>query len=311
MNTKAIIGLCCYGCLFSWKLAFHHHNDHYELVLSASTAAEEKQWTSEIVKSTQKVEPFPWEPRKYSLLTLDVEPFERSTALGRKSSVHSLLTSRTNNSSQHVIIEKTHHPHSSEATVRLVEGEIERPRVLPPQGAISLVTRRQDRVRLEQFISDEYTSDVLQFPGMVLGFDDKRFKRKKGLSIHAKFTKRSASLSMIKNMSPGTVAHPTHNPSDFDGIISQPPRDLFPYDDEKGVVTLETSPEVKPQAGTLKLRKVSKRTPTSGTRSSSQGSKSYGILGSPSWKMSFGSLFHTVSMRKPKRRKSGLSGSES
>lgn len=305
--TEFTAGLSCYECLFSWKLVFHHQNDHYEFVLSASTAAEERQWTSEIVKSTQKVEPVP-EPRKLSVLTLDVEPFERSCApLGRKSSVHSLSTSRTNNNSQHVIIERTHHPNSSE-TVHPVEGEIERSRVMPPQAALTIVTRRQDRIRLEQFISDEYTRDVLPFPGMVLGYQDKRHKKMKG-SVHATFTKRSASLSKIVNTTTGTNGHRTDSlPKGTDDVLARPLQDLFPYDDEKGVVLLEASPEANQPASTLKLGKMSRRT-TSATRTASQGSKSYGVLGSPTWK-SFGSLFHTISPRRHKRTGSWLSRSE-
>jgi hypothetical protein len=299
-------GLSCYECLFSWKLIFHHQNNHYEFVLSASSAAEERQWTSEIVKSTQKVEPIP-EPRKYSVLTLDVEPFEYSNnPLGRKSSVHSLSTSRTNHNSQHVIIERTHHPNSYEV-VHPAEGEIERPRVMPPQGALTLVTRRQDRIRLEQFIFDEYTRDVLPFPGMVLGYQDKRHKKIKS-SVHATFTKRSASLSKIANTSTGTDDYRTDSLSKgMDDIIAQPLQDLFPYNDEKGVVLLAASPEAKPPV-TLKLGKVSRRT-TSATRTASQGSKSYGVLGSPTWK-SFGSLFHTISPRRHKRTGSSLSRSD-
>lgn len=306
-NTQDVTGICCYGCLFSWKLVFPHCDGQYELVLSASTGTEEKQWTSEIMKSTKRIEPVPWEPRRYSLLTLDVVPFERSAGLGRRSSVHSLSTSCATNNLRHVIIRKTHYPNSPEDVIHQIEGEIERPKVSSPQGAVSIAPRREDRIRLEQSISEIYTHDALPFPGMVLGQSDKRPRTR--FSIHAKFTRRSASFSPTKVRSAGVAARSGKVYRD-DLRESRDNKkdealDPFPLYNEKEIVLLDVPQEpMPPTEPPPKPRNVSKGTSTSG-RSSTFSSKSYLRIANASRQM-FNSFWRSVSRKKTKRPRQSM-----
>ncbi|KAF7155124.1 hypothetical protein CNMCM5623_006551 [Aspergillus felis] len=164
-------GLCCYGCLFSWKLIFEHRNNQYELVLSASSAIEEKQWKTEILRAaaalTEVSTAGQSESSLYSFEVLGLLPLECSTGLtpllSRKSSIHSLATSASKANLQHIVIRKTHKP--GEASPE-ADGEIERPKIPPWASALVLTTRRQDRVDLERFIFNIYTKSSLPYPGM-------------------------------------------------------------------------------------------------------------------------------------------------
>ncbi|RJE19559.1 hypothetical protein PHISCL_08093 [Aspergillus sclerotialis] len=201
-------GLCCYGCLYSWKLLFQEHDDNFELILSASSATEERQWKTEILKRTAVLsditKPGPTDPRRYSFSSLDLAPLNREThsapSLARRSSMYSLGNPPVKSTLQHVVIKKTHCPNSTDEITRQVNGEIERPKLQSSQSPLILTTRRHDRIRLERFISDVYTRDVLPFPGMTLGKGDILLRpgaiiRK--FSIRpAGFGRRSTSLSM-------------------------------------------------------------------------------------------------------------------
>lgn len=270
-----MLGVCCYGCLFSWKLAFQHDNEQFELILSASTAAEERQWTSEIVKSAQRVEPVPCEPRRYSLLTHDVQPFERS--LARKASVHSLATSCASNDVQHVIIQNTYYP---DIPFQPVEGEIERMKLSSPQGAVLLTPKRPDRIRLENLISNIYTSDMLPFPGMVLGLDEKRPWLTTRLSIPANFTRRATSSGTGKGQSPvKTQCNKSRRRKKVEAS-----QEVTSLDDEKQVVLLDKSSEKDAeQIIPPKLRDVSKESSASAV---SQCSKTLKQVASTQWNVS-------------------------
>ncbi|OQE01778.1 hypothetical protein PENSOL_c003G02775 [Penicillium solitum] len=196
-------GLYSYGCIFSWKLLFQNQGRTYEFVLSASSAAEEKQWNTEIFKMSAALaetgQPRTWEPRKHSFLVLQLLPLDHvhytvssmarrsmdSTTISRKSRV------------QHVVIKKTHYPRHIEEPAARTEGEIERPKTPADRSALILTARRSDRVRLERLISDVYTGDLLPSPGMVLGRGDLflRGPLMRGLSLRPGFTKRSNSVS--------------------------------------------------------------------------------------------------------------------
>jgi hypothetical protein len=164
-------GLCCYGCLFSWKLIFEHRNNQYELVLSASSAIEEKQWKTEILRAAAALTEVPTtgqsESNLYSFEVLGLLPLECSTGLttllSRKTSIHSLATSASKANLQHIVIRKTHKP--GEASPE-ADGVIERPKIPPWASALVLTTRRQDRVDLERFIFNIYTKSSLPYPGM-------------------------------------------------------------------------------------------------------------------------------------------------
>jgi hypothetical protein len=150
------------------------------------------------------------DPRKYSFVNLVLLRLERvrftATSVARRSSMDSMTISRKANV-QHIIIKKTHCPRTSEDAASPLgsEGELERPKT-PVRGAVTLIARRMDRIRLERMIADVYTRDVLPMPGMVLGRGDlfRRGSIMRRLSLHTGFAKRSSTVS-IGNSGPMVV----------------------------------------------------------------------------------------------------------
>lgn len=286
LNTEYTTGMRCYG-LFSWKMVFQHRDEKYELVLSASMASEERHWKSEIMKSTDKIEPVPLEPRKCSIMALALVPFERSAASFRAPS-----TSCATTGIQHVYIKRTHNPNSYKDTILPGEDALERSKGSVPDGAVELVTNRQDRVRLEYSLSDVYTRDLLPYPGMDLGKQNTRFRsfRIPGRSTSLGTAKGAVARPMQIHPNKSAEAVKTHK-----RVVSQ---DRFPYDDEKRVILLEDQPEEKPQAAALRLRTASRETSKSHTWSLNRNSKSLKRFGNLSRKASVLSFFQSLPMRK-------------
>ncbi|CAG8905763.1 unnamed protein product [Penicillium egyptiacum] len=197
-------GLYSYGCIFSWKLLFENQDENHEFVLSASSAAEEKEWNTQILKVSaalvETAQPRTWEPRKHSFLALPLLPLDHVqytvSSMARRSSMDSTTISRKFRI-QHVVIKKTHYPRHTEEPVTQTEGEIERPKTPVDRSALTLTARRIDRIRLERLISDVYTSDLLPSPGMVLGRGDlfRRGPIMRRLTLRPGITRRSTSVS--------------------------------------------------------------------------------------------------------------------
>jgi len=160
------------------------------------------------------------DPRKYSFVNMLLLPLDRvqykAASLARRSSMDSLTVLRKANV-QHVIIKKTHCPHTfEEAASPLGDGEIEPLKTPAVRGALTLVARRIDRIRLERLITDVYTRDVLPLPGMVLGRGDlfRRGSIMRRLSLHAGFSRRSSSVSTIQS---GPVVTDARSMEDYSG----------------------------------------------------------------------------------------------
>ncbi|KAJ5868861.1 hypothetical protein N7534_003414 [Penicillium rubens] len=210
-------GLCPYGCIFSWKLLFENQDENYEFVLSASSAAEEKQWNTDILKVSaalaETAQPRTWEPRKHSFLALPLLPLDQVqytvSSMARRSSMDSVTISRKFRV-QHVVIKKTHYPRHTEEPVMQTEGEIERPKTPVDRSALTLTARRIDRIRLERLISDVYTADLLPFPGMVLGRGDlfRRGPIMRRLTLRPGITRRSTSVSTFHSKAGSTEIRP-------------------------------------------------------------------------------------------------------
>lgn len=276
MSRKAHgIGLCCYGCLYSWKLIFQELDDNFELILGAASATEERQWKTEILKRTAALadatNPGPAEPRRFSFSSLDLAPLDRAThaalSLARRSSMHSLSTSLVKPNLQHIVIKKTHCPNFT-ACARQVEGEMDRPKIPSSQSAMILTARRHDRVRLERFISDVYTRDALPFPGMTLAKGDILLRpgviMRRRFSIRPGFGRRSTSLSMPhqrRNVTdagsvPESIAI-TDEASEKNSIMHKSSEHSLEFDRKEP--SREDFPSALARAKTVRLRGVSKQ----------------------------------------------------
>ncbi|KAL1873349.1 hypothetical protein Plec18167_006399 [Paecilomyces lecythidis] len=210
-------GLHCYSCGFSWKMVFEYKSASFELILSGSSAEEEKQWKMELLKaSTTLPKDLPsesLEPRKYSMMSLALEPLplmgDRLTLLTRRSSVQSLTTTSPRLKPKLVVIKRTNLP--SQLDDPVYAAEIGRSLTSHTMhSAVILSPRRHDRVRLERFIADIYTRDVLPFPGMILKRAEYLLLASPGslmrrLSFHMPLSRRSSSLTTVTNRSADAV----------------------------------------------------------------------------------------------------------
>ncbi|KAJ5930191.1 hypothetical protein N7466_005684 [Penicillium verhagenii] len=209
-------GIYYYDCPFTWKILFSDQDGNFELVLSASSATEEKQWRTEMLKCP--VPPEARNPHKYSLLTLVLVPLDKASygagSLSRRSMDAVSISRRS--TSQHVVIRKTRCPRSYDESTN-TSSEIDRPKSSLARTPWVVTARRVDRIRLEKLISEYYTRDVLPWPGMILGRGDMLFGRgsiMRHLSLHKGFARRSTSISSTHS---GPVVTETQAIDDYNG----------------------------------------------------------------------------------------------
>ncbi|KXG53243.1 uncharacterized protein PGRI_002930 [Penicillium griseofulvum] len=217
-------GLYCYGCLFSWKLLFQDQDENYEFVLSASSAVEEKQWNTEILKVSaalvETTQPRTWEPGKHSFLALQLVPLDHVqytvSSMARRSMDLTAISRKSH--VQHVVLKKTHYPRHTEEPAIQAEGEIERPKTPIDRSALTLTARRIDRIRLERLIAEVYTGDLLPSPGMVLGRGDlfRRGSIMRRLSLRPGFTRRSSTEGTFYSRSASADMRPDEESYEMD-----------------------------------------------------------------------------------------------
>lgn len=311
------IGLCCYGCLYSWKLIFQELDDNFELILGAASATEERQWKTEILKRTAALadttKPGPAEPRRFSFSSLDLAPLDRETrtapSLARRTSMHSLGTSLVKPNLQHVVIKKTHCPNFA-AHASHIDGEMDRPKIPSSQSAMILTARRHDRVRLERFISDVYTRDVLPFPGMTLAKGDILLRPgviMRRFSIRPGFGRRSTSLSVPchrRNVTDaGSIPESigmTDEISEKDSIMHKSSDHSLEF--ERKESSKEDFPSTLARAKTVRLREVSKQMSKSDfwSLSDDKGATESGLWKGPLLQ----TIFHALGVRRVRRTRS-------
>ncbi|CAG7916299.1 unnamed protein product [Penicillium olsonii] len=299
-------GLCCYECIFSWKLLFQDRNANYEFVLSASSAAEERHWNTEILRLSaalaEVAQPRSGESEAHAFSALRLAPLDQVqyqvSSLARRSCMDSVSVA-SKYEVQHVILRKTHYPRHVEEPTAQLEGEIERPKTPPEGTSVTLVARRIDRIRLERLIADIWSRDLLPTPGMVLGRGD-LFRRRplmKNLSIHTAFHKRSASVGVgVTPRKPPSVARPEFDEEKEIGRSSE----VFEDKEDKEIDYQPRTPITPQQSKTTRLPGSTRTaSPRSEARSSQEDSPVSGP--SPKKWSSPKSLFSALAPRKLKK----------
>ncbi|PLB50127.1 Dbl homology domain-containing protein [Aspergillus steynii IBT 23096] len=311
-------GLSCHKCYFSWKLVFHHEDKRFEIVLSASSANEEKLWKTGLLKSVATSadvqRPVSSEQSKYCFLSLDLQPLDspcypEAFIVGR-SPIHPLSFPRTESNLQHVIIKKTHCPHKLGTADVESEGVTERPKTpsLPP---LVLTSRRQERVRLERVISPIYTRDSLPYPGMILTKGDILFGSgsvMRRLSLRPGIHRRSSSAHLPSRRM-NEEHHEKEETPDHSrrGEMTQRKSE---YDLERGRILPGYNFGTIGRSKTLR-RKSSSKQPSSPDSQIciSKGEGSHESLESPSVKSSIRTIFNSMSLRRARRNpRMGLAG---
>ncbi|KAE8349602.1 Dbl homology domain-containing protein [Aspergillus coremiiformis] len=315
-------GLCCHGCFFSWKLIFQYKDNKFELVLSASSAYEEKQWKAEFLKSAaisaNIQRPVSSELRGYTFLTLDLVPLDRilrsEPPLSRTTSVHSVAISRGQSDLQHVMIKKTHSPHKAGQVARHIDGEFERPKLSLPESPIILTSRRQDRIRLERVISSVYTRECLPYPGMSLAKGDILFRPgtiMRRLTVRPGLYRRSSSANLSRSQSIAMKPSSTHpsigestqrkesNDSDKHEVLHA----KLGFGNEKNNPSLPTASigTIPRRSMTLRLKNYPRLSCGSNRQSIEKGDDNNERAESPSLKTSIRIMFNSMSLRRPKR----------
>ena len=242
------IGLCARDSLFSWKILFDCETGSHELIFSASSATEEKQWKTEIIKcaadladGAQRGNTF----RKdaYFFVSLALEPLptrpEGGRPLTRIPTTPSFASTRPRSNSKEVCIRNTNYPNSAaeDSPSHADDEQISRARsVYSRRNPIVLTPRRQDRIRLEKFIADVYTRDMLPFPGMALARGDilsRTGSLIRRFSIHTGFSRRSSSLSMT-HAHDNSPVEGTNHARDNEGAGNNTLSDLLTNQERKG-----------------------------------------------------------------------------
>jgi len=327
-----LLGLCCSDCPFSWKITFQVNSNSFELILSASSATEERAWKTELLKASAALPNVlpseSLEPRKYFMSSLDLAPLDRvkhqSVPLVRRSSANSLTAPNLKLNLEHVIIKRTYYPLHVEESHKSHDGEIERSRTLPiTRSTTILAPRRQDRIRLERCIGDVYTRDVLPYPGMALTKGDYLFRASPGslmrrISFHTPFSRRSSSMTTTNSRAVDPVLDMKEQDywedKEKEAILplveALPPKEDVV--DEKG--TPESSPDAPKgpkRTSTLRFKSVRRRMAGADDLSRTSSDRST-VEGKPSLKKRWNTSIAFFSVLSPRRsRGSRSSGVES
>ncbi|KKK21916.1 hypothetical protein AOCH_003650 [Aspergillus ochraceoroseus] len=311
-----------YFCLFSWKLIFQYQGEKFEIVLSASSATEERRWKTGILKSaaasTDVHGSVSSELRACSFLSLDVNSLEQDSTLprlSRRPSVHSLAIKRTRSESQHVIIKKTYCPQKHGQTHQ-VDGEIDRPKTPSSYSAVVLTAKRQDRIRLERAILPIYTRDALPYPGMFLATGEILFGSSslmRHLSLRAKRYKRSRSVNLPtswRNVRDSPGLDKDNEKMQVSGKTGrrEASESSIGLDNEKGRTQRQDSSIIIGRSKTMKTKSSPKLTSSSQPQPAAKGDKSSEHSDAISLK-TIRSVINSMSLRKSRKNaRPSLSG---
>ncbi|KAL4808213.1 hypothetical protein BDV18DRAFT_158322 [Aspergillus unguis] len=316
-----------YFCLFSWKLLFQLEEDKFELVLSASSAAEEKQWKTGILKSAAASVDVPnavsSELRASSFLALDLAPEEEVSSditpqLSRRPSLQTLGTTgmqRARSHLQTIIIRKTHCP-QKHTQMQHIDGELERPKLPPPvPQPFTLLARRQDRIRLERAILPIYTRDALPYPGMFLATGELLFGSGsliRNLSLRSKRYRRSTSMNLPTTLHNLSASHGIDEVEDrVQGTAKRKRRDASDFrqslDHEKGWTLHKDSALVLGRSKTIRVKVNHKPSFNPGSQPQNKADTDPERPESPSRK-GLWSIFNSMSWRWKKNARTSLGG---
>ena len=176
METDNGKGLQCYTAPHSWKLVFEHSARMFEIIMTACSSTEAEAWRRKLGSSINLQAKAVADGTSnvfelHSPLTDEMrsvgKAFGKPGSFARRMSVQRTATVGPTTDLNQVIIKNT------QAVKEALDGtstaSLQIPRsqsVATPSHVQTLAPRRADRVRLEGFLSDVWTRDVLPYPGM-------------------------------------------------------------------------------------------------------------------------------------------------
>jgi hypothetical protein len=210
-------GVQCHTATHTWKVMFKHNNRLHEIILSACSSQEEDIWKTRlrdrIACETQEfLEGQSTMQDMFSSLSLDIKSlgpvFGHADSLVRRMSVHRASTLGAKTNTCQVIIKNTQSQKLPDAPPTFSPSMITRSHSHMSHNHIpTLAPRRAERIRLETFLEDVWTKDVLPFPGMsnrrvenqIRASANSVMRKLSMASIASNFSRRSPSFSSMSN----------------------------------------------------------------------------------------------------------------
>ncbi|OAX78638.1 hypothetical protein ACJ72_07053 [Emergomyces africanus] len=203
------IGIHCLYAPYSWKLVFEVRKQTFEIVLTACSEREATRWKDNLLRQSLAETPHSFDEniimQKYSTTQLALEPLSAVVFAGqvhnltRRSSIHgSMFTTPSHTDCVRLLIKGTqavpHDNHTRASTLGRSQS------LQLGRHSVVLAPKRQDRIRMEKWLYDVWTCDVLPYPGMpawrgehLIRSSAESFIRR--LSSRRPFTRRSSSLT--------------------------------------------------------------------------------------------------------------------
>ena len=213
VSTDESAGLQCHTALFSWKVVVSSSGSSFELLFSACSASEEKQWMLGIREHRQaSCEDLLGGSSSSAHLPTKISPvlkpatsvFETTSPLARRMSVRRAATLGNRPSICHVIIRNTHKQSDHRDGQRPAMEPINRSQSLfTTHRSVVMAPKRNERIRLEHDLADVWTRAELPYPGMASSRSSHIIRASAGsmvrklslASMHSPFARRSASLT--------------------------------------------------------------------------------------------------------------------
>lgn len=207
-------GLQCHSTLHTWKICAQINGHLNEFILSACSSTEESVWKDGLqgrYSPKNRMEDI----SKYiaSSVSLDLRSVgtiygPQSTMSGRNPSRAATVGNRANISQ--VIVRNTHNPQDLHEYRQISSSSINRSQShMTSNRIVVLSPKRSERARLESSLADIWTKDKLPFPGMIGSRGGQIIRASAGslarklslASIHAPFSRRSGSISIVSRKS--------------------------------------------------------------------------------------------------------------
>lgn len=236
-------GLQCHNVLHSWKLIFESSNDLYEIILSACSPVEEEKWKKPLQEPSAStgttlnlLQHSKWPSERTAMFLFDLKSlgpvYGHADSFVRRLSVQRAATVGTRSGTCQVIIRNTANPVEGEDSRSDAAYAINRSQsLLSTQRVVVLAPKRSERIRLEHYLSDVWTRDVLPFPGMIATRGGNILRASAGslvrrlsrASMHGPFSRRSTSITVI----PSRTSHEENQDARDDELLAStqsPPR---------------------------------------------------------------------------------------
>ena len=209
-TTLMFTGLQCYTAPFSWKILFESDHQLFELLCSAASPDEERQWRLNLTDFSAKASLSfsngqPLAPECYSHLYMDLKPagyaLGQPGTLARRLSVQRPSTIGPRANLFQVIIRDTTAPKTESEPAGITTRFGRSRSLLSTTGRIPvLCPRRSDRIRIEQDMANFWTKETLPYPVMKLNQKEHNI-RASASSVMRKLSRSSIASSISKRTS--------------------------------------------------------------------------------------------------------------